>query len=85
MQVEGQMLLHWLSRSNWLMGHGSDKVFFFFFCVRKTVNSDCFLHVCPSAGNNLASNGRIFMSIFRKSVENIQVSLTSNNNNGYFT
>jgi len=54
--------------------------------VRKTVKSDCFLlHVCPSAGNNSASNGRIFMSIFRKSVEKILVSLISNNNNGYFT
>ena len=45
--------------------------------VRKTVKSD-YIHVCPSAGNNSASSGRIFVSVFRKSVEKIQVSLTSN-------
>ena len=48
------------------------------------------LSVCPSAWNNSAPTGRIFMkfdikSIFRKSVEKIRVSLKSDKNNGYFT
>jgi hypothetical protein len=46
------------------------------------------LSVCLSAWNKLAPTGRIFMtfrSFFQKSVEKIQVSLTSDKNNGYFT
>jgi hypothetical protein len=51
------------------------------------------LSVCPSvrrsAWNNSARTGRIFMKfclrIFRKYIENIQVSLKSDNNSGYFT
>jgi hypothetical protein len=44
--------------------------------------------VCPSVWNNSAPTGRVFLKsdtrIFRKSVEKIQVSLKSDNNNGYF-
>jgi hypothetical protein len=45
--------------------------------------------VCPSAWKNSAHAGRIFtkfgiLSIFRKSVEKIQVSLKSHNNKGCF-
>ena len=48
-------------------------------------------HVCPSVRwfvwNNSAPTERIFMklSVFRKSVQKIQVSLKSYKNNGYFT
>ena len=46
------------------------------------------MFVCPSAWTNSAPTGRVFMrdlSIVRKSVEKIQVSLKSDKNNGYFT
>ena len=45
--------------------------------------------VCPSAWNKSAATGRIFIkfhtSFFRKFVANIQASLKSDKNNGYFT
>jgi len=52
---------------------------------RKIAKSDYWLrHVCPSAWNNSAPNGRIFMKfdtiIFRKSFKKIDVSLQSYNN-----
>jgi hypothetical protein len=45
---------------------------------------------CPFVWNNSAPIGRIFikfdiLSIFRKSVDNIQVLLTSDKNNGHLT
>jgi len=47
------------------------------------------ISVCPSAWNNSAHIELTFMefdmSIFRKTVEKIQVSLKSEKNNGYFT
>jgi len=48
------------------------------------------MSVCPSARNNSASTGRIFMKFdiclfFRKPVERIPGSLESDNNNGYIT
>ena len=57
-------------------------------CDRRLLASSC-LSVCPSAWNNSASTGRIFMkflymTIFRKSVEKIQVPLKSDKNKGYF-
>jgi len=74
------------------------RIYIFFFIiglVRKIVKSHCELrHVCtsvrPSAKNNSALTGRIFMKFdvwwfFEKSVEKIQFSLKSNKNNGYFT
>jgi hypothetical protein len=47
-----------------------------------------YLSVCPSAWNNSAPTGQISMKFdiwvfFRKYVKNIQVSLKSDNNNGY--
>jgi hypothetical protein len=46
------------------------------------------MHVRPSARNDSAPTGRIFMkfdvSTFRKYVETIQVSLKSDKNKGYF-
>jgi hypothetical protein len=61
--------------------------------VRKIAKSDRWLrHVCPSvrpsAWNNSAATRRIFMkylSVLRKSVEKIQVSLKSDSNKGYLT
>jgi hypothetical protein len=47
------------------------------------------MYVCPSAWNNSAPTGRIFMKfdiwVFRTSVEKIQVSLKSEKLNGCFT
>ena len=47
------------------------------------------LSVCPSAWNNSAPTGRIFMKfdiwVLFEIVEKIQVSLKSDKNNGYFT
>jgi len=48
------------------------------------------LSACISSWNNSAPTGRTFtkfdiLSIFRKSVEEIQVSFKSDKNNGYFT
>ena len=48
------------------------------------------LCVCPSSGNDCASTGHILMKlnivgIFPKTVEEIQFSLKSDKNNGYFT
>jgi len=56
--------------------------------VRKITESDLRLSVRPSARNNSAPTGRIFMkfdmSVFRKFVVKIQVSLKSDKNNRYF-
>jgi hypothetical protein len=61
--------------------------------VRKIAKSDYYLRhvrlsVRLSAWNNSAPTGRILMKLdiepFRKSVENIQVTLKSYKNNGYF-
>jgi hypothetical protein len=48
------------------------------------------MSVCPSAGNNSAPTGPIYMkphylNIFRNSAEKIQVSLKYDKNNEYFT
>jgi len=57
----------------------------------KRLLSSTFLSVCPSAWNNSASTGRIFMKFeitfffSRKSVEKIQASLKPGKNNGYLT
>jgi hypothetical protein len=65
-----------------------------FRCFRKITKTDYERRrvcrtVCPSARNNADPPGRIFMkcvfSIFKKSVEKIQVSLKSDKNNGHFT
>jgi hypothetical protein len=60
--------------------------------VRKIAKSDNYLrHVCPSVrteelGSHWTDCHEIwFLSIFRKSVEKIQVWLQSDKNNGYFT
>jgi hypothetical protein len=64
-------------------------------CVRKIAKSDyqfrhvC-LSVCPPAWNNSVPTGRIFTKsdiwvFFQNSVEKIQFSFKSDNNNGYFT
>ena len=58
--------------------------------LRKIAKSDCLLHVCPSVRTYLGSHWTdlreiLYLSIFRKSVEIIQVSLKSDKNNGYFT
>jgi uncharacterized membrane protein YhaH (DUF805 family) len=58
--------------------------------VRKTAKSGYNLRrVCPSVWNNSAPTGRIFVKFyiwvfFWEYVENIQVSLKSDKNNGYF-
>jgi hypothetical protein len=57
--------------------------------VRKIAKSDSFVtSVCPSAWNNSAPTGRIFMKFdiwefFEKSTEKNQVSLKWNKNNGH--
>jgi hypothetical protein len=55
--------------------------------LKATISS--VMTVRPSAWNNSVPNGRIFMKIdviiFRKSVQNIQVSFKSEKNNGFFT
>jgi len=47
------------------------------------------MHVCPSAWNSDPTGGILneigYFTIFRKSVENIQVLLKSDKNNGQFT
>jgi hypothetical protein len=58
--------------------------------VRKIAKSDYELHIRPSALNNSAPTRRFFikfgcLSVFRKSVEKILVSLISDKNNGQFT
>ena len=63
--------------------------------VRKIARSDYYLRhvrpsVCPSAWNNSAPTGRIFIKFeiwrfFRKSVQHTQVSLKSDKNKGHFT
>ena len=55
-------------------------------CEKRLSASSC-LSVCPSSTNNSIFTARtfIFYIIFRKSVENIRVSLKSGKNNGYFT
>ena len=59
--------------------------------VRKIAKSDCYLHVCPSVRmEQLGSRWRYFreilyLSIFRKSIEKIQVYLISDKNGRYIT
>jgi hypothetical protein len=58
--------------------------------VGEISKSDLLASSCLSAGNSLAPTGRIFMKfdvrgLFRKSLEEIQVSLKSDKNSGYFT
>jgi len=58
-------------------------------CEKRLFALSC-LSVCPCVWNNSAVTGRNFMKfdiwgIFRNSVEEIQVSLKSEKNNGYFT
>jgi hypothetical protein len=59
------------------------------FAKGRLLASSC-LSVCPSAWNIAAPTGRTFheirhLRIFRKSVQRIQVSLTSDNNSRHFT
>ena len=56
-------------------------------CKLQEVTISFIMSVRPSAWRNLAPTGQIFMKfdIFWKSVQKIQVSLKSDNNNGYFT
>jgi hypothetical protein len=61
-----------------------------FMRVRRISKTGCYLHhVCPSAWNNWAPTGRIFMVsyviIFRKCLKTVRDSLKSDKNNGYFT
>jgi hypothetical protein len=57
--------------------------------VRKIAKRDCQLcHICPSLRIELRSHWTNFhhiwyLSIFRKSLDKIQVSLKSDKNNGY--
>jgi len=58
-------------------------------CEKRLVASSC-LFLNSSASDNSAITGRIFMKFdilvfFEKTVENIQVTLKYNKNNGYFT
>ena len=57
-------------------------------CEKRLFNPSC-LSVSPSAWNNSAFTGRIFMKLdigvfFRKYVDKIQILLKSEKNNGYF-
>ena len=61
-------------------------------CDKRLFASSCLSvrkYVRPSAWNNSAPTGRIFMvwylSVFRKSVEKVQFSFKSDKNNRYFT
>jgi hypothetical protein len=57
--------------------------------LRKTTIYFVVTRVCPYAWNNSTPTGRIFMKflylcVFRKSMEKMQVSLKSDKNKGYF-
>ena len=83
--------LHYPPCFNGRKNNMSFNVYILFFCaVAKLRNATVsFRCVCPSARNNSAPTGRIFIkfdiSIFRKSFENIQVSLKSGKYSGYWT
>ena len=89
---EVRLLMACFRRTDWLNRSRNDAQFLNVVrCIRKIAKSDLFsfvMSIRPSAWNNSAPTGRIFMkfhSIFEKSFEKVQVSLKSDNNNRYFT